>query len=400
MAQQRDPYTGRSESTDGVARRDQEGPPQAGPSVPPRPQPGRQEGRGALQGDLSRPTTCWSDPDKRKAYDRGGFGPPAAVQRRRLRRLRHGGFADILSEPVRRERGGGRRRRRQGRGRGPRPEAGRDLEVEDADLVSPQSIEGSQVPIVVPTTERCGTCNGTGAKPGTSPKVCPRCQGRGVESQGQGAVLHLPALPALPRLAARSSRTPAPPATARARLRTTKRYRANIPAGVKEGSKVRLAGKGEPGTNGGPPGDLFVVVHVESSPIFSRKGDNVEVEVPLTVPEALQGAEDRGPDPQRGARPCASPAARSTAPCSASAARARRSSAARTAATSTTASSSTSLRRCRASSRRRCGELSKVMNGNPRSSTLREREGRCVTWPRVAPAPPRASRSRPTAGSS
>jgi molecular chaperone DnaJ len=60
---------------------------------------------------------------------------------------------------------------------------------------------------------------------------------------------------------------------------------------VKEGSKVRLAGKGEPGTNGGPPGDLFVVVHVESSPIFSRKGDNVEVEVPLTVPEALQGAE-------------------------------------------------------------------------------------------------------------
>ena len=74
-------------------------------------------------------------------------------------------------------------------------------------------------------------------------------------------------------------------------MRTVKRYRVNIPAGVKEGSRVRLAGKGEPGRRGGPPGDLYVITHVETSPVFRPKGDNVEVEVPLTIPEAIRGAE-------------------------------------------------------------------------------------------------------------
>jgi molecular chaperone DnaJ len=74
-------------------------------------------------------------------------------------------------------------------------------------------------------------------------------------------------------------------------VRTTKRYRVNIPAGVREGSRVRLAGKGEPGRNGGTTGDLYVVTHVDASPVFTRKGDHLEVEVPLTIPEALRGAE-------------------------------------------------------------------------------------------------------------
>jgi molecular chaperone DnaJ len=65
----------------------------------------------------------------------------------------------------------------------------------------------------------------------------------------------------------------------------------NIPAGVKEGSRVRLAGKGEAGRNGGPPGDLYVITHVSASPIFHRHGDNLEVEVPLTIPEAIRGAD-------------------------------------------------------------------------------------------------------------
>jgi molecular chaperone DnaJ len=65
----------------------------------------------------------------------------------------------------------------------------------------------------------------------------------------------------------------------------------NIPAGVRDGSRVRLAGKGEPGRNGGPPGDLYVVTRVEESPVFQRKGDHLEVEVPLTIPEAIRGAE-------------------------------------------------------------------------------------------------------------
>ena len=78
-------------------------------------------------------------------------------------------------------------------------------------------------------------------------------------------------------------------------MRTVKKLRVNIPAGVRDGSRIRLAGKGEPGRNGGPPGDLYLITHVDASPLFTRKGDNLEVEVPLSIPEALQGAEVQVP---------------------------------------------------------------------------------------------------------
>jgi molecular chaperone DnaJ len=84
---------------------------------------------------------------------------------------------------------------------------------------------------------------------------------------------------------------PCPTCKGSGATRTVKKYRVNIPAGVRDGSRVRLAGKGEPGRNGGPAGDLFVITRVSPSPIFARKGDNVEVEVPLTIPEAIRGAE-------------------------------------------------------------------------------------------------------------
>jgi molecular chaperone DnaJ len=74
-------------------------------------------------------------------------------------------------------------------------------------------------------------------------------------------------------------------------VRTIKKYKVNIPAGVRDGSRVRLAGKGEPGRHDGPPGDLYVITRVTPSPVFARKGENVEVEVPLTIPEAIRGAE-------------------------------------------------------------------------------------------------------------
>ncbi|MEA2276352.1 MAG: molecular chaperone DnaJ [Solirubrobacteraceae bacterium] len=85
--------------------------------------------------------------------------------------------------------------------------------------------------------------------------------------------------------------SPCPTCSGSGSVKTVKRYRVNIPAGVKDGSRVRLAGKGEPGPDGGPPGDLFVITRVQESPVFKRKGDNVEVEVPLTIPEAIRGAE-------------------------------------------------------------------------------------------------------------
>ena len=142
----------------------------------------------------------------------------------------------------------------------------------------------------MPTATGCTTCHGTGAKPGTSPKICPRCQGRGIESQGQG-------LFSISQPCSRCGGSgtviedPCPTCQGEGVVRTTKRYRVNIPAGVRDGSRVRLAGKGEPGRNGGPAGDLYVVTRVEPSPVFQRKGDHLEVEVPLTIPEAIRGAE-------------------------------------------------------------------------------------------------------------
>ena len=236
---------------------------------------------------ISQAHDILGDPDKRKEYDRaltnpfsnvgrGGSGQPG---------FDTGGFGDILSDLFGQAAG----RRGGGGGARPRAERGRDLEAE-VTIGFEQAIAGAQVPISVPTFERCPTCTGTGAKPGTAPIVCPRCSGRGVEIEGQG--LFSISTPCS-RCGGAGTIIEDPCATCHGegRRRTVKRYRVNIPAGVREGSRIRLAGKGEPGRNGGPPGDLFVVTHVQESPVFERKGDNVEVEVPLTLPEALRGAE-------------------------------------------------------------------------------------------------------------
>jgi molecular chaperone DnaJ len=154
----------------------------------------------------------------------------------------------------------------------------------------PQAMEGAQIPLSVPTSAPCPNCHGTGAKPGTQPKVCPKCQGRGIESEGQG-------LFSISQPCSRCNGAgtviddPCPTCKGSGAQRTVKKYRVNVPGGVKEGSRVRLAGKGEAGRNGGPPGDLYVITHVGDSPIFHRRGDNLEVEVPLTIPEAIRGAD-------------------------------------------------------------------------------------------------------------
>ncbi|MEA2357416.1 MAG: molecular chaperone DnaJ [Solirubrobacteraceae bacterium] len=222
------------------------------------------------------------DPEKRKQYDRGGMFGPGGAGTGGAGGFDGGSFSDILSNLF----GGAAGQRGQ---RGPRAERGRDLEAEIS-ISFEQSMEGAQVPLTVPTSQRCGTCHGTGARPGTAPQVCPRCQGRGVESQGQG-------LFSISQPCSRCHgqgaiiEDPCPTCQGAGSVRTLKKYRVNIPAGVREGSRVRLAGKGEPGRNSGPPGDLYVITHVTASPVFARKGDHVEVEVPLTIPEAIRGAE-------------------------------------------------------------------------------------------------------------
>jgi molecular chaperone DnaJ len=235
--------------------------------------------------EISAAYDVLGDPEKRKQYDRGGLGAffnPAGGS---------GGFdagdiGDILSNLFGRAGAGGRAG---GGPRPPRPERGGDLEAA-VSISFEQAVAGAQIPLTVPTAAVCGTCDGTGARPGTSPRTCPRCQGRGVEVQGQGVFsISQPCAQCHGRGVVIEEACPT--CGGSGAVRTVKRYRVNIPAGVREGSRVRLAGKGEPGRHGGPPGDLYVVTHVASSPVFKRKGDNVEVEVPLTIPEAIRGAE-------------------------------------------------------------------------------------------------------------
>jgi molecular chaperone DnaJ len=242
--------------------------------------------------EISQAHDVLGDPEKRKQYDSGsgpfatGAGPGGGF----------GGFGnfdfdassmgDILSNLFG---GGGARGQRQR----PRPERGGDLEAQ-VSISFDQAIAGAQVPLSVPMRATCATCHGTGAKPGTTPSVCPRCEGRGIETQGQG-MFSISQPCSLCGGSGTVIEDPCPTCHGSGAVRTVKRLRVNIPAGVRDGSRIRLPGKGEPGRRGGPAGDLYLITHVSPSPVFTRKGENLEVEVPLTIPEALRGAEVQVP---------------------------------------------------------------------------------------------------------
>jgi molecular chaperone DnaJ len=217
-----------------------------------------------------------SDAEKRKQYDAGGmFGGGGIRFDPSSFRSGFGSFGDIISDLFGRASGGEHR------------EPGRDLETE-VRLSFDDAINGTQVSVVVPKEAACPTCGGSGAKPGTSPRTCPQCQGRGLETEGQGMFsISQPCS----RCGGRGTVVDDPCETCGGRgvSRQMKRYRVKVPAGVRDGSRIRLAGKGEPGVGGGPPGDLYVVTRVADSPIFKRKGDNLEVELPVSIVEAVRG---------------------------------------------------------------------------------------------------------------
>src|SRR3954463_2985804 len=238
--------------------------------------------------EISEAYDVLSDPEKRKKYDRGGvFAGPfggGGAGGAGGGAGDFGSFSDILSNIF--SSGGGTPRGTRTR---PAAERGRDLET-TVSLSFEQAIDGAQIPVTVATHTACPTCRGTGAEPGTQPIVCPVCHGRGVESQGQGVFsITRPCT----RCGGSGTVTDQPCHTCHGegRLREVKKYRVNIPPGVKGGSRIKLAGKGEAGLRGGKAGDLYVITQVSDSPVFARKGDHLEVEVPITVAEALQGGE-------------------------------------------------------------------------------------------------------------
>ena len=252
--------------------------------------------------EISQAHDVLGDPEKRKQYD-NGTGPFAGGA---SGGPGFGGFGnfdfdassmgDILSNLFSGGGGGGSDPTRPGAGSRrarSRPQRGRDLETE-VRIGFDQSIAGAQIPLSVPTSSVCSTCHGTGAKPGTTPNVCPRCEGRGIESEGQG-MFSITQPCSLCGGSGTVIEDPCPTCQGSGAVKTLKKLRVNIPAGVKDGSRIRVPGKGEAGARGGPAGDLYVVTHVDPSPAFKRKGDNLEVEVPLTIPEALLGAEVRVP---------------------------------------------------------------------------------------------------------
>ncbi|MBI4898389.1 MAG: molecular chaperone DnaJ [Actinobacteria bacterium] len=239
--------------------------------------------------DIQEAYEILGDAGKRKQYDGGGFGnifggggpfgggPGGPGGPGGGFRFDASGLGDIFGNIF----GGG------GRGR-QRAERGRDLEAH-VSIGFDQSIAGTEVSVSVPRDEQCTNCKGSGAKPGTTPKTCARCEGRGAETVGQGMFsMSQPCSVCGGRGTVVES--PCPTCRGGGLVQRTRRFRVKIPAGVREGARIRVAGKGEAGTSGGPSGDLFVVVHVGESAVFRRKGDNVEVVVPISVVEALRGA--------------------------------------------------------------------------------------------------------------
>jgi molecular chaperone DnaJ len=264
--------------------------------------------------EITEANDVLSDPKKRKEYDearalfgsgglgRGGFGggfgggrPGAGGTTTfdlgdlfRGGGAGAGGLGDVL---------GGIFNRGSSAGAGRRPRRGADVESE-VSLSFDQSLDGVTVPLRLTSEGPCPTCHGTGARAGSTPRICPVCDGAGQvmtnaggfaipepcrECRGRGLVVDDPCSTCNGSGHAPSSRT----------------VQARIPAGVKDGQRIRLRGKGAAGENGGEAGDLLVTVRVAAHPVFGRSGDNLTVTVPVTFDEAALGAQIAVPLPNR-----------------------------------------------------------------------------------------------------
>jgi molecular chaperone DnaJ len=247
--------------------------------------------------EISAAYDTLSDPDKRKAYDQfgasggmgaqGGFDPSAFSD---FAQERGFDISDLFGDLFGRRRGGG------GGGRGrPQPRRGVDLETR-VTLSFDDALRGARVTVPVDKDVNCADCSGTGAATGTSRSTCPDCGGSGERQVNQGFfAISEPCF----RCGGQGTIVETPCSTCRGtgKTRRTKRYTVKIPAGIADGARIRVPGKGLDGEFGGPPGDLWVVVQVLPSERFQRRGKDVIIDVPVTFPEAALGAEIDVPTP-------------------------------------------------------------------------------------------------------
>jgi len=175
-----------------------------------------------------------------------------------------------------------------GRGRANAARRGADVEAE-VTLSFSDAADGATIPLQLTSRVTCPTCHGSGAKPGTATRVCPVCSGTGVQSRNAGGFAFTE-----PCRECRGRGLlvddPCNTCEGTGEAATTRTLRTRIPAGVKDGQRIKLAGKGEPGANGGQAGDLVIHVHVLPHKVFGRKGDNLTLALPVTFPEAALGA--------------------------------------------------------------------------------------------------------------
>src|SRR6056297_2030977 len=221
-----------------------------------------------------------TSPEKRRAYDQYGH---AGVDSS----MGGGGFSganfsDIFGDVFGDIFGGG------GRGRGG-PQRGSDLRY-TLDISLEDAVRGTTVEIRVPSLSTCDTCDGSGAKPGSSPATCGTCGGVGQVRMQQGFFQVQQTCPTC-RGRGKTITDPCTGCRGQGRVEKTKTLSVKVPPGVDTGDRIRLSGEGEAGPDGGPEGDLFVQIAVRQHPIFERDGKNLYCEVPITYPDAALGGE-------------------------------------------------------------------------------------------------------------
>lgn len=236
-----------------------------------------------------------SDADKRAAYDRFGHqgvrGPNGGPG---FETVDFSDFADIFGDMFGFGGFGGGRSRTAGR---TAPRRGADLQYQVV-ISFKDAVFGTEKEIEVTKDERCDTCGGDGAKPGTSPQTCQECQGRGEVRQTRQTLLgSMVQVTTCPVCGGRGQviKEHCPTCSGSGKVRKTRRKKVSIPAGVDDGTRIRLAGEGQPGEYNGPPGDLYLLIRVRPHKYFRRKDDDILLDLNVNVAQATLGAEVKVP---------------------------------------------------------------------------------------------------------